>query len=94
MFMTIDRLGRGTLPEQVRRDLGLDQDQNLLVLTKTLGARDELVPAARIPRDQVWFHHPEMQARIAQAEADFREGHVTYTATPEEAQAFLDSLKG
>ena len=45
------------------------------------------------PDDQRWFHHPEMQARIAEAEADLREGRVTRTETPEEAQALLDSLK-
>lgn len=40
-----------------------------------------------------WFRHPEMQARVAEAEADFREGRFVETATPEEAQAYLDSLK-
>lgn len=40
-----------------------------------------------------WFRHPEMQARIAEAEADFREGRFVETTTPEEAQAYLDSLK-
>lgn len=93
-FMTIDRRGRGTLPEEVRRELGLDDEYNLVIVEKTPRGTFELVPAALIPRDQLWFHHPEMQARIAQAEADFREGRSTYTATPEEAQAFLDSLKG
>lgn len=92
-FMTIDRRGRGTFPEEVRRELGLDDDTNLLILEKTPRGTYELVPAALIPKDQMWFHHPEMQARIAEAEADFREGRSTYTATPEEAQAFLDSLK-
>jgi hypothetical protein len=43
--------------------------------------------------DQRWFEHPEVQARIAEAEADFREGRFTRTSTPEEAQAYLDSLK-
>ncbi|HVG44843.1 MAG TPA: hypothetical protein VM890_08935 [Longimicrobium sp.] len=43
--------------------------------------------------DQSWFHHPEIQARIAEAEADFREGRFTRTTTLEEAQAHLDSLK-
>lgn len=38
-----------------------------------------------------WFHHPEMQARVAEAEADFREGRFVETKTPEEAQAYLDS---
>lgn len=47
------------------------------------------------PDDQRWFQHPEMQARIAEAEAeaDLREGRITRTATPEEAQTLLDSLK-
>lgn len=43
--------------------------------------------------DQRWFEHPEVQTRIAEAEADFREGRFTRTSTPEEAQAYLDSLK-
>lgn len=93
-FMTIDRRGRGTFPEEVRRELGLDDETNLLILEKTPRGTYELVPVALIPKDQMWFHHPEMQERIEQAEADFREGRVTYTETPEEAQAFLDSLKG
>jgi bifunctional DNA-binding transcriptional regulator/antitoxin component of YhaV-PrlF toxin-antitoxin module len=93
-FMTIDRRGRGTLPEEVRRDLGLDDETNLLILEKTPRGTYELVPAALIPKDQMWFHHPEMQERIAQAEADFREGRAVYADTPEEAQQFLDSLKG
>lgn len=36
---------------------------------------------------------PEIQERIAEAEADFREGRYTQTETPEEAQAYLDCLK-
>jgi hypothetical protein len=35
-----------------------------------------------------------MQARIARAEKDFAEGRFTRTATLQEAQDFLDSLKG
>jgi hypothetical protein len=46
-----------------------------------------------VPHDQHWFHHPEMQARIARAEANFASGRATQTKTPEEALAFLDSLK-
>jgi hypothetical protein len=45
------------------------------------------------PDDQRWFHHPEMQARIAEAEADIREGRTWRTETLEEAQALLDSFK-
>lgn len=92
-FMTIDKRGRGTLPEEVRRELGLDDDTNLLIIEKTPRGTFELVPATLIPKDQLWFHHPEMQARLAEAEAEFRDGRSTSTATPEEAQQFLDSLK-
>jgi hypothetical protein len=47
----------------------------------------------RVPKDQLWFYHPEMQAQIARAEDDFASGRCTWTKTPEQAQAFLDGLK-
>lgn len=49
--------------------------------------------ATLVPNDQLWFHHPDMQARVVKAERDFAEGRSTQTRTPEEAQALLDSLK-
>lgn len=91
-FMVVDHEGRATLPEEVLSDLGLGAD-DFLLLEKTERGTYELVPASLVPRDQIWFHHPEMQARVVEAEADFREGRATRTQTPEEAQAFLDSLK-
>jgi len=53
----------------------------------------ELVSATLAPNDQLWFHHPEMLARVARAEQEFAEGRSTRTKTPDEAQALLDSLK-
>src|ERR1700681_3880424 len=53
----------------------------------------ELVPATLVPHDQPWFHHPEMQARVTKSEEDFAAGRSTWTESPEQAQAFLDSLK-
>ena len=44
-------------------------------------------------RDQSWFQHPEMQARIAAAEADLREGRFVEFSSLEEFRAYLDSLK-
>jgi hypothetical protein len=41
------------------------------------------------PSDYSWFDHPEMQARIAEAEADRREGRVTFAYSLEE---LLDQL--
>lgn len=93
-FMLVDKRGRGTFPEEVRRELGLDgEDSQLLLLSRTPHGTIELVPAALVPRAQLWFHHPEMQERVAEAEADFREGRSIRTETPEAAQAFLDTLK-
>jgi hypothetical protein len=46
-----------------------------------------------VPNDQLWLHHPEVQASIARAEEDFNQGRSTRTETPEQAQAFLDELK-
>lgn len=95
MIISVDRRGRATFPEEVRSALGIgSSDANLVILEKTDRGTFELVPAVLIPRDQLWFHHPEMQARIAEAVADFREGRFVETETPEEAQAYLDSLKG
>jgi len=93
-FMTVDRRGRGTLPEEVRRDLGIgSEDTTLVILEKTDHGTYELIPASLIPKDQLWFHHPEMQQRVAQAEADFREGRSTGVDNPEQAESLLDGLK-
>lgn len=92
VFVTVDAKGRATLPEDVRRSLGL-RGGDVLLLERTPHGTYELVPASLIPNDQLWFYHPEMQARVARAEADFAEGRSTTTRTLKEAQDFLDSLK-
>jgi bifunctional DNA-binding transcriptional regulator/antitoxin component of YhaV-PrlF toxin-antitoxin module len=93
-FLSVDKRGRSTLPEEVRRDLGIEGEEGaLVILEKTERGTYELVPAALVPRDQLWVHHPEMRDRIEEAESDFRSGRSTRTDTPEEAQEYLDSLK-
>ena len=91
-FLSVDKKGRATLPEEVRADLGV-RSGDLVLLERTQRGTWELVPAHLVPRDQLWFHHPEMRARIAQAEADFSEGRTKQTRSPRQAQAFLDGLK-
>jgi bifunctional DNA-binding transcriptional regulator/antitoxin component of YhaV-PrlF toxin-antitoxin module len=94
VFLTVDKRGRNTLPEEVRRDLGVgDEESTLVILEKTDHGTYELIPASLVPKDQLWFHHPEVRRRIEQAEADFREGRSTSAANPEEAQVLLDRLK-
>jgi bifunctional DNA-binding transcriptional regulator/antitoxin component of YhaV-PrlF toxin-antitoxin module len=91
-FLTLDQKGRTTLPEEVRTALKVEPG-DFILLERTEKGTFELVPATLVPNDQLWFHHPDMQARVAQAERDFAEGRSTRTRTPEEAQALLNSLK-
>ncbi len=91
-FMTLDKKGRATLPDDVRSALGVGAG-DLILLERTKRGTFELVPATLVPRDQLWFHHPEMQSRVTRAESDFAAGRATRTETPEEAQALLDGLK-
>jgi len=94
-FLAVDKRGRNTLPEDVRRDLGIGgEETTLVILEKTGHGTYELVPASLVPKEQLWFHHPEMASRIAQAEVDFREGRSTRAETPADVQSFLDGLKG
>ena len=91
-FVTLDKKGRATLPEDVRSALGVVAG-DLIILERTERGTFELVPAALVPKDQLWFFHPEMQARIKNAEADLGAGRATVTRTPEEARNFLNGLK-
>jgi AbrB family looped-hinge helix DNA binding protein len=92
-YLSVDQKGRATLPEEVRASLGL-RPGDFVLLEKTERGTYELVPAALVPRDQLWFHHPEMQRRIRKAEGDLAEGRTKVTRTITEAQELLDSFKG
>ncbi|MEA2695271.1 MAG: hypothetical protein QOJ16_4658 [Acidobacteriota bacterium] len=91
-FLTLDQKGRTTLPEEVREALGVKAG-DFILLERTDKGTFELVPATLVPNDQLWFHHPEVRARIARAEEDFVRGRSMRTETPEQAQTFLDELK-
>lgn len=91
-LLILDPKGRTALPEEVRAALGAEPG-DFILLERTERGTFELLPATRVPKDQLWFYHPDMQTRVAQAEKDFTEGRSTRTQTPEEAQALLDGLK-
>jgi antitoxin PrlF len=91
-FLTLDKKGRTTLPEEVRQALGVGAG-DFLLLERTDRGTYELVPATLVPNDQLWFHRAEIQARIRRAEEEIAAGRSTRTQTPAEAQAFLDGLK-
>jgi AbrB family looped-hinge helix DNA binding protein len=92
-YLSVDKKGRATLPEEVRASLGLGPG-DFVLLEKTDRGTYELVPAALVPREQLWFHHPEMRRRIHKAEADLAEGRTKVTHSAAEAQALLGSFKG
>jgi bifunctional DNA-binding transcriptional regulator/antitoxin component of YhaV-PrlF toxin-antitoxin module len=91
-FLSLDKKGRATLPEDVRSDLGVGSG-DFVLLERTQRGTWELVPASLIPHDQLWFHHADMRARVARAEADFAAGRSAHTRTPAQARTFLDGLK-
>jgi len=91
-YLSLDRKGRATLPEEVRASLGL-RAGDFVLLERTERGTYELVPAALVPKDQLWFHHPAMRRRIQKAEDEIAAGRVTLTTGTEAAKALLDSLK-
>ena len=91
-YLSLDRKGRATLPEEVRASLGL-RAGDFVLLERTERGTYELVPAALVPRDQLWFHHSKMRPRIQKAEGEIAADRVTVTRSAEEARALLDSLK-
>lgn len=92
LYLTLDKKGRTTLPEEVRRSLGI-REGDFLLLERTDRGTFEIVPASLTPNDQLWFHHPAIRARVEKAEDDFAAGRTKSTQTPQETQAFLDGLK-
>ncbi len=84
--------GRVTLPESVRKHLGIEEGDELSVELSPNGTA-ELVPLALIPRDQVWFAHSEMQARISEALDDLNEGRTTRISRRSEVRPHLAKLR-
>lgn len=90
--LTVDGKGRASLPLKVRRELGLRHGSQILV-ERTDDGEIKLILAELVPRDQLYFHSPEMRTRLERAEASYREGRSTQTDGEAATQAFLDSLK-
>ena len=91
-FVTIDKKGRAVFPLALRRELGLTDGAHLRIERTDDGAY-ELVPAELVPRDQLYFHMPEVRERVERAEQSFRDGTSTRTEGEKATQEFLDSLK-
>lgn len=91
-YVTVDRKGRATFSQALRREMGLTEGTQLRVEQTDDGAY-ELVPAELVPRDQLYFHSPEMRERVERAERSFRDGGATRTTDETTTHRFLDSLK-
>ncbi len=92
MPVVIGDKGRITLSDAVRRHLGVGEG-DVVFLSLSERHRAEIVPAALVPRDQVWFLHPEVQARVAEAEADLEAGRTTVARSPDELRDHLRGLR-
>lgn len=67
---------------------------DVVIIGVTERGTAEIIPAAVIPKDQIWFYHPEMQERVREAEADMASGRTTRVRTPAELTTRLAQLKG
>ncbi len=90
-YLTLDKKGRATLPEEVREALGVEPG-DFILLDRTERGTYELVPAALVPKEDLWHFHPEFRARLREAEENYRAGRV-YRTSGEELLKLLDSWK-
>jgi AbrB family looped-hinge helix DNA binding protein len=89
---TVGDKGRVTLSEEVRKHLGVDEGDVVLIELTDAGTI-EIVPAALIPRDQIWFAHADMQERMIEAHADIAAGRTTRISRRSELRSHLARLK-
>lgn len=92
LAVTVGDKGRVTLSEDVRAHLGVQEGDAILIELTDAGTV-ELIPAALVPRDQIWFAHPKMQARMTEAHADIAAGRTTRIAKRSELKTYLAGLK-
>ena len=90
--ITVGDKGRVTLSEELRQKLNI-QEGDVLIPEITDHGTLELVPVALVPRDQVWFTHPEVQQRMAEAHADIAAGRTTQVTSRDEMKTALRKLR-
>jgi AbrB family looped-hinge helix DNA binding protein len=91
-YLTLDKKGRATLPEEVREALGVGPG-DFVLLERTAGGGYELVAAELVPKDQKWFSHPEMQERVRAAEEEILAGTARRGSAAELARR-LEGFEG
>lgn len=89
--ITVGDKGRVVLSEAFRR-IGVSEG-DVVVAEVTDRGTIELVPMALVPRDQVWFAHPDVQERMAEAHADIAAGRVTTATSSEDLRVALRTMR-
>lgn len=90
-YLTLDKKGRTTLPEEVREALGVGPG-DFLLLERTERGTYEVIPAQLVPKEDLWHFHPEFRERLRLGEEDIKAGR-THQASGEEFLELLDSWK-
>jgi AbrB family looped-hinge helix DNA binding protein len=92
-YMTVDQKGRATLPEEVRTELGIVAG-DVLMLERTERGSYELRVGAIVPKEDLWFLHPEVQARVKEGEEDVRAGRSKTIAPSDDLRSALAAETG
>src|SRR5690349_19440982 len=79
-----------TVPEQFRKELHLDVDDQVIMTVED--GRLVLTPSASIPRDQLWFWTPEWQAGEREASEQLARGEGEIFESGEDFLADLDQV--
>jgi AbrB family looped-hinge helix DNA binding protein len=90
--MAIRRKGVVTIPEEIRRELDLQEGDHLVVTIED--GRLVLIPASVIPDDQAWFWTPDWQAGEAEADKEIADGGERAAMSDEEFIADLRDRAG
>ena len=71
-----------TIPRHILKALKLKKDDAILI--RLVDRRIELVPAALVPKDQLWFWTPEWQAKEREVDEALARGDFTQSSSLEE----------
>ena len=90
--ITVGDKGRVTLSETLREQLGI-REGDVLLSEVTDHGTIELIPVALVPRDQVWFAHPDVQQRVTEARDDIVANRTTRVTSQAEMKKTLAGLR-
>jgi len=78
-----------TIPSRISRALRLKKGDHLMM--RLVGGRVEMVPAALVPKDQLWFWSREWQEKEREADEDIAAGRIKTAASVDELLEDLNS---